>query len=75
MGSIEKRVRPMAVKNKRTGEKTIQDVERWYARYRTPDGKQRVKVFDRERQAREFLTSVESSKLTGSRLLRLQFSL
>lgn len=66
MGSVEKRIRQQTVTNKRTGEKSLQDVERWYARYRTPDGKQRVKVFDRERAAKDFLTSVESSKLTGS---------
>lgn len=66
MGSVEKRIRQMVVQNKRSGEKSVQGVERWYARYRTPDGKQRVKVFERERLAREFLTSVESTKLTGS---------
>ena len=41
-------------------------VKRWYARYRTPDGKQRTKTFDRKRDAQQFLTTVESSKLTGA---------
>lgn len=66
MGSIEKRIRPMSVKDGRTGEKVIKDVARWYARYRTPDGKQRVKVFDRERAAKDYLASIETSKLTGN---------
>lgn len=52
MASVEKRLR--------------EGRERWYARYRTPDGKQRVKVFDRQRDARQFLATVETSKLTGT---------
>jgi len=52
MASAEKRIR-----NGRT---------RWYARYRTPEGVQRVKVFDRQKDANDFLTSVESTKLVGS---------
>lgn len=52
MASIEQRVRD--------GRK------RWYARYRTPDGAQRVKVFDRKRDAADFLTTVESTKLSGT---------
>jgi hypothetical protein len=39
---------------------------RWYARYRTPDGKQCVKVFGRKLDAKRYLVSVESSKLTGA---------
>lgn len=38
---------------------------RWRARYRTPDGKSRSKVFDRKVDAERFLTSVEHGKLTG----------
>src|SRR4051812_25678594 len=39
---------------------------RWRARYRTPDGKSRGKVFDRKTDAENFLTSMEHSKLTGA---------
>lgn len=39
---------------------------RWRARYRTPAGKQRSKSFARKADAERFLTSVESSKLTGT---------
>lgn len=52
MASIEKRTRNGQV--------------RWYARYRDPAGKQKVKVFDRKLDAERFLTSVESTKLVGS---------
>ena len=52
MSSIEKRARNGAT--------------RWYARYRDPAGQQRVRVFDRKMDAERFLTTVESSKLTGS---------
>lgn len=52
MASVEKRIRDGR--------------ERWYARYRTPEGVQRVRVFDRKRDATEFLTSVEGTKLAGS---------
>lgn len=38
---------------------------RWRARYRTPDGKSRGKVFDRKIDAERFLTSMEHAKLTG----------
>src|SRR5689334_20594452 len=51
MSSIEKRVRNGQI--------------RWYARYRDPDNQQRVQVFDRKVDADRFLTTVESSKLTG----------
>lgn len=52
MSSIERRVR--------RGEK------RWYARYRDPSGKQRVKVFARKLDAERYLTTIEASKLTGA---------
>src|SRR5664279_5105542 len=39
---------------------------RWYARYRTPDGKQCVKVFGRKVDAERYLVGVESSKMTGA---------
>lgn len=39
---------------------------RWYVRYRDPSGKQRTKVFDRKLDAQRYLTTVESSKLSGS---------
>lgn len=38
---------------------------RWRARYRTPDGRSRSRVFDRKVDAERFLTSTEHSKLTG----------
>ncbi len=52
MASIEKR--------QRSGQ------NRWYARYRDPTGRQRVKVFDRRIDAERYLTTVESAKLGGS---------
>ena len=52
MGSIERR--------ERAGRLT------WRAHYRGPDGRQRNKSFDRRREAETFLTTVESSKLSGS---------
>jgi Phage integrase, N-terminal SAM-like domain len=52
MASIEKR--------QRSGE------TRWYARYRDPAGRQRVKVFDRKIDAERYLTTVESAKLVGA---------
>jgi integrase len=52
MASIEKRTR-----NGR---------RRWYMRYRDPSGKQRTKTFDRKIDAERYLTTVESSKLTGT---------
>jgi integrase len=52
MASIEKRTRNGQI--------------RWYARYRDPAGKQKVKVFDRKLDAERFLTGVESTKLVGS---------
>ena len=52
MASIEKRVRD--------------GKDRWYARYRDPSGKQLVKVFDRKKDATDFLTGVEGTKLVGS---------
>lgn len=39
---------------------------RWRARYRTPEGKSRSKVFDRKIDAERFLTTMEHSKLTGA---------
>jgi integrase len=39
--------------------------DRWRARWRTPDGKSRSKVFKRKLDADRFLTSVEHNKLTG----------
>jgi integrase len=52
MASIEKRTRNGRV--------------RWYTRYRDPAGVQRTKTFDRKIDAERYLTSVESSKLTGT---------
>jgi hypothetical protein len=52
MASIEKR--------QRSGQ------TRWYARYRDPTGRQRVRVFDRRIDAERYLTTVESAKLVGS---------
>jgi integrase len=52
MASVEKRVRDGRA--------------RWYARYRTPDGKQRSETFDRKVDAERFLVEVESTKLRGS---------
>lgn len=39
---------------------------RWRARYRTPDGKSRGRVFDRKVDAERFLVSMEHGKLTGA---------
>jgi integrase len=52
MASVERRTR-----NGRT---------RWYVRYRDPGGEQRTKTFDRRVDAERYLTTIESSKLTGS---------
>lgn len=52
MSSIEKRERGGKV--------------RWYLRYRSPDGKQTTKTFDRKIDASNYLISIESSKLSGS---------
>jgi len=52
MASVERRTR-----NGRT---------RWYARYRDPGGEQRTRTFDRRIDAERYLTTIESSKLTGS---------
>lgn len=52
VASIEKRTRGGSV--------------RWYTRYRDPAGRQRTKTFDRKIDAERYLTTVESSKLTGS---------
>lgn len=52
MASIEKRLKGGQV--------------RWYARYRSPDGKQKTKTFDRKVNAERYLAGVESSKLAGS---------
>lgn len=51
MASIEKRIR--------------NDKVRWYVRYRTTDGKQRNKTFDRKVDAERFLVDTESSKNRG----------
>ncbi len=40
--------------------------DRWRARYRTPDGKERSWTFVRKVDADRFLTSVEHEKLTGA---------
>ena len=52
MSSVEKRARGGRVS--------------WRAHYRTPDGKQRTKTFDRKIDAERFLTTIESAKMTGS---------
>ena len=39
---------------------------RWYVRYRDPGGEQRTKTFDRRVDAERYLTTIESSKLSGS---------
>lgn len=52
MASIEKRMRD--------------GKPRWYARYRSPDGKQKTKTFDRKIDAERYLTGIESAKLTGA---------
>jgi len=39
--------------------------DRWRARWRTPDGRQRSRVFSRKADAVRFLTKVEADKLTG----------
>lgn len=52
MASVEKRIR--------------QGRTRWYARYRTPDGQQRTRTFDRRVDADRFLVEVESSKQRGA---------
>ena len=39
---------------------------RWRAHYRTPDGRQRNRIFDRKVDAERYLTTVEGSKLVGS---------
>jgi integrase len=40
--------------------------DRWRARYRTPDGRERSRTFRRKVDADRFLTSVEHEKLSGS---------
>ena len=52
MASVEKRIRDGR--------------ERWYARYRTPDGQQRTRTFDRKKDADRFLVEIESSKQRGA---------
>lgn len=39
---------------------------KWRARWRTPDGRQRSRVFPRKADAVRFLTNVEADRLTGS---------
>lgn len=39
---------------------------RWRAHYRTPEGRQRNRTFDRKLDAERFLTSVSSTKLAGT---------
>ena len=46
--------------------RTRDDRTRWYVRYRDPGGEQRTKTFDRRVDAERYLTSIESSKLSGS---------
>lgn len=51
MASVERRTRSGRV--------------RWYVRYRTPEGAQRSKTFDRKVDAERFLIEVEAAKQTG----------
>jgi len=51
MASIEKRVRNGKI--------------RWYVRYRTPEGEQRTKTFDRQVDAKNYVTETEGSLLVG----------
>ena len=46
--------------------RTRNDRTRWYVRYRDPGGEQRTKTFDRRIDAERYLTTIESSKLTGA---------
>lgn len=39
---------------------------RWRARWRAPDGRQRSRVFDRKADATRFLTTVEVGRITGT---------
>jgi integrase len=39
---------------------------RWYAAYYDPDGKRKMRVFDKREDARQFLTKIAHSKDTGS---------
>jgi len=52
MASVEKRIRDGKVS--------------WRAHYRDPSGKQRNPSFPRKVDAERFLTSIESTKLTGA---------
>lgn len=45
---------------------TVRGQKRYRAHYRTPDGVSRSKTFDTKRDATNFLTTVESSKLQGA---------
>lgn len=39
---------------------------RYYARWRTPDGRSRIKAFDRKKDAEAHLVEVEGAKMTGA---------
>lgn len=49
-----------------SGKKRASKGSRWEARWRSPDGKSREKVFERKADAERHLTTVEASKLTGA---------
>lgn len=42
---------------------------RWYVRYRTPNGQQRTKTFDRKVDANRFAAEVETNKNRGTFVL------
>jgi integrase len=48
------------------GKKKADRDSKWEARWRTPDGKSREKIFDKRVDADQHLTSIENSKLTGA---------
>lgn len=56
MASVYKRVRPRPGKT---------DLITWEARWRDPDGRQRKRTFTKKSDAERYLTSIESSLLTG----------
>jgi integrase len=56
MASVYKRVRPREGKG---------DLVTWEARWREPDGRQRKRTFTKKSDAERYLTSIESSLLTG----------
>lgn len=62
MGSIE----PTRFTRDASGKKRPARESKWVARWRSPDGRSREKVFERKVDAENHLTSVEHSKLSGS---------